>query len=328
MLSLTRRSVLGSTAALAAGAALAPVAMPVSARAAAPLAGKQAPSFYRCKVGADEITVIHDGARSFPMPDTFVKNVSKDEALAAAEAAYMPKGMVTVPFNPTVVNTGSKLVLIDSGYGPNIGPTVGLLPANMAAAGIDPKQIDIIVLSHLHPDHINGIRAADGSLAFPQAEIKVPALDWAFWNDEGNMSRAQGFMVDYFKNFHRVFDSIKDKLTKYEWGQEVGPGITALDTRGHTPGHTSFAVASGSDKVLIQSDVSNIPELFLRHPDWQVMFDIDPQQATVTRHKFYDMAAAEKATIIGFHFAFPSVGHVEKDGNDYRLVPAAWSGTL
>jgi glyoxylase-like metal-dependent hydrolase (beta-lactamase superfamily II) len=328
MPALTRRSMMSATVAAAAGASLAPLAVPRPAHAVAPLVGKQAPSFYRYKLGDDEITVIHDGARTFPMPDTFVKNVSKDEALAAAEAAYMPKGMVTVPFNPTVINTGSKLVLIDSGYGPNIGPTVGLLPANLAAAGIDPKQIDIVVLSHLHPDHINGIRAADGSLAFAQAEIKVPTADWAFWNDDGNMSRAQGFMVDYFKNFHRVFDSIKDKLTKYEWGQEVGPGITALDTRGHTPGHTSFAVASGSARVLIQSDVTNIPELFLRHPDWQVVYDIDPQQAAATRHKFYDMAAAERATIIGFHFPFPSIGHVEKDGNNYRLVPAAWSGTL
>jgi glyoxylase-like metal-dependent hydrolase (beta-lactamase superfamily II) len=328
MPALTRRSMMSATVAAAAGASLAPLAVPRPAPAVAPLVGKQAPSFYRYKLGDDEITVIHDGARTFPMPDTFVKNVSKDEALAAAEAAYMPKGMVTVPFNPTVINTGSKLVLIDSGYGPNIGPTVGLLPANLAAAGIDPKQIDIVVLSHLHPDHINGIRAADGSLAFPQAEIKVPTADWAFWNDDGNMSRAQGFMVDYFKNFHRVFDSTKDKLTKYEWGQEVGPGITALDTRGHTPGHTSFAVASGSARVLIQSDVTNIPELFLRHPDWQVVYDIDPQQAAATRHKFYDMAAAERATIIGFHFPFPSIGHVEKDGNNYRLVPAAWSGTL
>ena len=323
MHSLTRRSVLSGTA--AAGAA---IAMPISARAVAPLAAKQAPSFYRYKLGDDEITIVHDGARSFPPPDIFVRNVSTDEALAAAEAAYMPKGMVTVPFNPTVINTGSKLVLIDSGYGPNIAPTVGLLPANMAAAGIDPKQIDIVVLSHLHPDHINGIRAADGSPAFPQAEIKVPAVDWAFWADEGNMNQAQGFMVDYFKNFHRVFDPIKGKLTKYEWGQDVGPGISALDTRGHTPGHTSFAVASGSAKVLIQSDVSNIPDLFLRHPDWQVMYDIDPQQAITTRHKFYDMAAAEKATVIGFHFPFPPIGHVEKDGANYRLMPAAWNGTL
>jgi glyoxylase-like metal-dependent hydrolase (beta-lactamase superfamily II) len=328
MLEVTRRSILAGAAAAGAATTLAQITAGSPARAGAPPAGKQAPGFYRYKVGDDEITVLHDGARTFPMPDIFVRNVSKDQALAAAEAAYMPKGMVTIPFNPTVINTGSKLVLIDSGYGPGIAPSVGLLPTNMAAAGIDPNQIDIVILSHLHPDHINGIRTAGDSLAFPQAEIKLPAPDWAFWADDGNMSRAQGFMGDYFKNFHRVFDPIKDKVTKYEWGQEVATGITALDTRGHTPGHTSFVVASGSSKVLIQSDVTNIPELFLRHPDWHVMFDIDPQQAAVTRHKFYDMAAAEKALIIGFHFPFPSMGHVEQDGANYRLVPATWSAVL
>ncbi len=117
-------------------------------------------------------------------------------------------------------------------------------------------------------------------------------------------------------------------MTKYEWGKEVAPGITALSTPGHTPGHTSFAVASGSSKVLIQSDVTNIPELFLRNPDWHVMFDIDPEQAKQTRHKFYDMAAAEKATVVGFHFQFPSIGYVEKAGTGYRLIPVAWNPTI
>ena len=244
-----------------------PVAAFTPARAVAPSAGKQAPSFYRYKLGTNEITVIHDGARTFPMPDIFVKNVSKDEALATAESAYMPKGMVTVPFNPTVINTGSKLVLIDSGYGPNVAPTVGLLPVNMAAAGIDPKQIDMVssVLTFI-PTTSMAFAPPMARPRFPKPKSRYRRSIRAFWADEGNMSRAQGFMADYFKNFHRVFDPIKDKVTKYEWGQEVAPGVTALDTRGHTPGHTSFAVASGSSKVLIQSDVTNIPELFLRQP--------------------------------------------------------------
>ena len=112
-----------------------------------------------------------------------------------------------------------------------------------------------------------------------------------------------------------------DKVTKYEWGKEVAPGITAIDAAGHTPGHTAFAVASGNARVLVQSDVTNIPELFLRNPDWHVAFDIDPQKAVETRRKFYDMAAAEKALVVGFHFTFPSVGYVEKDGT--RLSPGA-----
>ena len=326
MMQLSRRALLTGAAA----ASLAPLAVNAPARAAAPAAGTQAPGFYRYKVGSFECVSVNDGARTFPMPDGFVKNVSKDEALAAAEAAFFPKGMVTVPFNPQIINTGSKVVLIDSGYGPGIAPSVGLLPVNMAAAGIDPKAVDIVVLSHLHPDHINGIRTADGAPAFPNAEMKVPTLDWAFWMSDDNMSKASSnpMMKAYFENTRKVLTPFADRFTKYQWGQEVAPGITALETPGHTPGHSSFAAASGSSRVLVQSDVTNIPELFLRHPDWHVAYDIDPDKAAETRHTFYDMAAAEKALVIGFHFAFPSIGHVEKDGAGYRLVPVNWSPVL
>jgi len=325
MTALTRRSLFAT----AAGAAAFLPAMVAPARAAAPPSGKQAPGFYRYKVGDYELTQISDGGRTFPMPDGFVRNVSKEQALAAAEAAYMPKGQVRVPFNPVVVNTGSKLVLIDTGFPPGAVPTAGLCQANLAAAGIDAKAIDIVVLSHLHPDHINGVKTADGALAFPNAEIKAPAPDWAFWMSDDNMSKAANDMMKgYFANTRKVLSDIAGKVTRYEWGKEVAPGITAIEASGHTPGHTAFAVASGSGRVLVQSDVTNIPELFLRNPDWHVAFDVEPDKAVATRRKFYDMAAAEKALIAGFHFAFPSLGYVEKDGTGYRLVPVAWNAAL
>jgi glyoxylase-like metal-dependent hydrolase (beta-lactamase superfamily II) len=328
MRDFTRRTFM-VTAATAAIAAAAPLPTSGPARAAAPAAGRQAPGFYRYNVGDFELTQITDGARTFPMPDGFVRNVPKEQALAAAEAAYMPKGQVTVPFNPVIINTGSKLVLIDTGIGPGVGPTVGLLPVHMAAAGIDPKAINIVILSHLHPDHINGVKAADGGLAFPNAEIKAPAPDWAFWMSDENMAKAANDMMKgYFANTRKILSSIADKVTRYEWDKEVAPGITALDASGHTPGHSAFAVASGSGRLLVQSDVTNIPELFLRNPDWHVAFDIDPAKAVATRRRFYDMAAAEKTLIAGFHFAFPSLGRVEKDGSGYRLVPIAWNAVL
>jgi hypothetical protein len=140
MTELTRRRIVAAAATAAAGA-LAPLAP--TAQAAAPLARTQAPSFYRCKVGEFEVTVVNDGARAIPLPAQFVRNVGNEEVLAAAEAAYMPKGSIVAPFNPIVVNTGAKLVLIDTGYGPGLGPTVGLLPSTLAAAGFDPKAIDI-----------------------------------------------------------------------------------------------------------------------------------------------------------------------------------------
>jgi glyoxylase-like metal-dependent hydrolase (beta-lactamase superfamily II) len=329
---MNRRHVIAGAAAIGA-AALSRTGIS-TAFASIPQSGTQAPGFYRYKVGSYECTSINDGARTFPMPDKFVTNVPKDEALDAADAAYMPKGMVTIPFNPQLINTGSKLVLIDTGNGvANLEPSkgaVGRTLRNLAAAGVDPKSIDIVLLSHLHPDHTNGLRALDGSLAFPNAEIMVPAKDWEFWTSEQNAAKAQSseMMKNYFANVKKTFAGIETKVTKYESGKEVAPGITSIATPGHTPGHTSFAVASGNSKVLIQSDVTNIPEFFLRNPDWHVVFDLDPDLAQQTRHKFYDMAAAEKATVVGFHFTFPSVGHVEKDGARYRLIPSAWNPTI
>jgi glyoxylase-like metal-dependent hydrolase (beta-lactamase superfamily II) len=333
MTDLSRRHLLAGVAAASAATALSPFAA-LPARATVPPAGAQAPGFYRYKVGAYECTSINDGARSFPMPDTFVKNVPKEEALAAAEAAYMPKGMVTVPFNPQLINTGSKLVLIDCGNGvANFEPSkgaVGRTLQNLAAAGVDPKSIDIVLMSHLHPDHTNGIRGADGSMAFPNAEIMVPAKDWEFWTSEDNAAKAQSneMMKNYFANVKKIYNGIESKVTKYDWGKEVVPGITSVEAPGHTPGHTAFAIASGNSRILVQSDVTNIPEFFLRNPDWHVAYDVDPVQAQATRHKFYDMASAEKTLVVGFHFTFPSIGHVEKDGTKYRLVPIAWNPVI
>ncbi len=289
MTDLDRRQLLGGVA--AAGAAAALSSFPAStAGAAVPPSGTQAPGFYRYKVGSFECTSINDGARSFPMPDTFVRNVPKEEALAAAEAAYMPKGMVTVPFNPQLINTGSKLILIDCGNGvANFEPSkgaVGRTLQNLAAGGVDPKSIDVVLMSHLHPDHTNGIRALDGSMAFPNAEIMVPAKDWEFWMSEENAAKAESnqMMKNYFANVRKIYAGIESKVTRYDWGKEVVSGITSIAAPGHTPGHTAFAVASGDSRVLIQSDVTNIPEFFLRNPDWHVAYDVDPAAAQETRH--------------------------------------------
>jgi glyoxylase-like metal-dependent hydrolase (beta-lactamase superfamily II) len=158
----------------------------------------------------------------------------------------------------------------------------------------------------------------------------VPAKDWEFWTSDENAAKAESnaMMKGYFANVKKIYAGIESKVTKYDWGKEVAPGITSIATPGHTPGHTSFAVASGGSKVLLQADVTNIPELFLRNPDWHVAFDVDGPLAQTTRHKFYDMAAAEKALVVGFHFTFPSIGHVEKDGAKYRLVPVAWNPVI
>ena len=325
MTQISRRTVLTGAAA----ASVAALAAPTPTLAATPPTGKQAPSFYRSKLGDFEITVVNDGARPIPLPPAFVRNVSNAEVLAAAEAAYMPKGSIVAPFNPIVVNTGAKLVLIDTGYGPGIAPTVGLLPATLAAAGIDPKAIDIVLISHMHGDHILGLKTPDGALAFPNAEIKVPAVDWTYWMSDENMSKApEGFQKASFGFNRKIFSNLADKVTRYDWGKEVAPGTTAVESSGHTPGHTSFVITSGSGRLFFTGDVVNVPELFLRNLDWQVMFDSEPDKAVVTRRRVFDMAAAEKVLVSGYHFPFPGLGYIEKAGTGYRLVPAAWNPVL
>src|SRR4030081_821033 len=146
-------------------------------------------------------------------------------------------------------------------------------------------------MSHLHPDHTNGIRAADGSMAFPNAEIMVPTKDWDFWMSEKNAAKAQSneMMKGYFANVKKVYAGIESKVTKYDWGKEVAPGITSVEAPGHTPGHTAFVIASGNSRILTQPDATNIPKFSLRNPACHVAYAVDPVQAQAPRHKFYDM---------------------------------------
>src|SRR5438552_3171397 len=333
MTTFTRRTMLAGTAAAAAAVA-GPRSILAPARAAAPPVGKQAPGFYRYKVGEYEITVVTDGARSFPLPDTFVNNAKKDEVNAALEAAHLPKDTVTLVFNPIVINTGSKLIAIDTGYGAaeaeKSNSTHGQYQQNLAAAGIDAKAIDTVIISHYHQDHVDGLLTADGKLSFPNAEILVPAPEHKFWMDDGEMSRASpGRMEGLFKNNRRVFSGeVLKRLNRYEWDKEVAPGITSVSTPGHTVGHTSYVIASGSARLFLFSDVTNRPELFARNPSWHAFFDQIPDMAEATRRKVLDMLVADKMLVQTFHAPFPAFGHMEKDGQGYRFAQAPWSPAI
>jgi glyoxylase-like metal-dependent hydrolase (beta-lactamase superfamily II) len=240
---------------------------------------------------------------------------------------------MTTPYNPVVVNTGSKLVVIDTGTGEatferSKGAT-GQFQRNLAAAGIDRNAVDVVLISHFHGDHINGLLTPDNKLTYPNAEILVPAAEWKFFMDDGEMSRAPaGRMQDVFKNLRRVFDALGRKVTPYEPNKELVPGITSVATPGHTPGHNSHVIASGSSKVYVQADVSHVPFLFVRHPDWHAFYDQDGKMAEETRRKVYDMLVAEKMLVQGFHYPFPSLAHVEKSGSGYREIPVPWSPTI
>ena len=327
---LTRRHALAG----AAGLAATPLLPSVSAQAAAPIADKQAPSFYRYKVGDIQVTVVSDGRNTFPLEDSFIVNAKKEEVSAALEKAFLPRDMFTIYFAPLVINTGGKLVVLDTGNGPvakvSSKGANGMFAANMAAAGFDPKAVDMVVISHFHTDHVNGLLAADGTPAFPNAEVLVPATEWKFWMDDGEMSRAPaGRMQGLFKNNRNIFEAgLKKKVTPYEWGKEVVPGLLAVETVGHTPGHTSYVLSSGSGKVFIQSDVTNNPNPFATNPGWHALIDQDPVMAEATRRKVYDMLVAEKMLVQGFHYPFPALAHVEKTASGYREVLMPWNPNI
>jgi glyoxylase-like metal-dependent hydrolase (beta-lactamase superfamily II) len=202
---LTRRHLLAGTA----GIATAPLLPSVSAQPAAPMAEKQAPSFYRYKVGDVQVNAIFDGSLTFDLNDGFVLNAKKDEVNAALDKAFLPQDKMTLLFTPLAINIGGKTGVIDTGMG-GASRTAskgqnGQFVTNLVAAGIDPKSVDMVVISHFHGDHINGLLNADNTLAFPNAEVMVPAVEWKYFMDDGEMSRApEGRMQTVFKNARRV----------------------------------------------------------------------------------------------------------------------------
>ena len=331
MTAFTRRN-LFSVAASAATAIAVPFGHPV--RAATPPAGKQAPGWYRYKIGNIEVTVATDGVARFKMAEDHVINIKKDAVNAALAEVFMEKDMMTTPYNPIAVNTGSKLAIIDTGTGEaNYKKSHGIggqFVSNLAAAGIDRTSVDTVIISHYHGDHINGLLMEDNSPTYPNAEILVPAPEHKYWMDDGEMSRATNTRVQTnFKNVRRVFNAeVLKRVKTYDWGREVIPGVTAQGTPGHTPGHTSYVIASGSETVYVQSDVTHVPFLFVRHPDWHAFYDQDGAMAEATRFKVYDMLVADKMRVQGFHYPFPSLAHVEKYGTGYREIPVIWSPTI
>lgn len=317
---ISRRTFMASTTALAAT----PLIGSTPLLAKAPLVGVQAPGVYRYKVGEFEITALNDGFFNRPA-EGFVKNADAAAVNAELSNAFMATGAVKIPFTVLAVNTGSKLVLLDTGTGGLGAPTAGLFAANLKAAGINPDDVDTIIISHFHPDHISGIRPKEGLPTFKNAEVMVPTPEWAFWMDDAKMAAAPEAAQGAFKNVRRVFGPMAKDVKQYKWGDELVTGITAIAAPGHTPGHTAFAVASGKDKLLVLSDTTNHPALFATHPDWMAIFDMDGETAKQTRYKLLDMAAADKMQVAAYHAPFPATGNIVKKGTGYEFVPAKWT---
>ncbi len=280
---------------------------------------------HRYPVGAIEVTVLSDGFRRTPL-ENFIRNATVEEIAAALEAAGLPSDHIRNSYAPIVVSTGGRRLLFDTGNGEAVlGESKGergTLNSHLDAAGFGRAGIDTVVITHFHGDHVNGLLLADGSPAFPQAEILVPEVEWNFWMDDAEMARApKGRMADLFANNRRVFDAIGRKVRAYKWDTEIAPGVLALGTPGHTPGHTAYMISSGGKRVFVQSDVTNNSALFVPNPHWHAFFDQDAEAAEATRRRVYDMVAAEKIPVQAFHHRFPALSRIEKTGSGYRAIP-------
>jgi glyoxylase-like metal-dependent hydrolase (beta-lactamase superfamily II) len=325
---ISRRSIFTSTTLAASAIVGAPsilrgISAPASA--AAPIVGTQGASFYRYKLGDFEIIALHDGEFTRPLDASFVRNAPLEAVQKTLADAFLPTDKLTISFTAVLVNTGPKLVLLDTGFNDNGGPTNGKIVAAMKAAGIEPSMVDTVILSHFHGDHLQGLRNKAGQIVYPNAEIMVPEAEWAFWMDDARMAAAPDAMKGAFQGVRRVLAPVSKDVKQFKWGQEIVPGITAVEASGHTPGHTAFVIASGNAKLMYVADITNTPVLFATNPEWKVMFDMDADKAVATRKRILDMAAADKLRLAFFHASFPATGFIAREGAGYRFVSAQWS---
>lgn len=282
------------------------------------------PGFRRMKVGDVEVVSLIDGIARRPLGEEFVKNAPIAEVRALLASQNLPTDYIDVPFTPFLVIAGGRRILMDTGLGEFGGPTTGKLLENLRAAGVQPGDIDTVLITHYHGDHINGLRNKAGEFVFPKAKVLVPAPEHAFWMDDAKMNAAPEAMKGAFQNARRVFAQMPaDMLVRFEPGGEVAPGIRSVAAFGHTPGHTLFQLQSGGQSFFYVGDLTNVPALFARNPDWAVTFDMDAEAARKVRRELLQRIVDAKAMIGGFHFPFPAFGNAVAQGSGYAFQPVA-----
>jgi glyoxylase-like metal-dependent hydrolase (beta-lactamase superfamily II) len=316
-LDVDRRRLLASSACLAIAPMLA-AGLSTTASAASPMRGPWQPKFYRFKLGEFEITTISDSEAFIDGPFPLIgANANETDVRALMHANLLPEQKYQPGFSPTIVNTGKELILIDAGNGANgfvPRPNGGWLAAQLEPAGIKAEDIDIVLLSHGHPDHIGGIIEA-GKPLFPNARYVISQTEHDFWTPEGALS-------DDLEKFAQVYRAnskpVADRFTFIKPGDDVVSGIRAVEAYGHTPGHLAFVIESQGKSILWWGDCAHHQVASLAQPYWHCVFDVDKQQGAETRRRIFDMAATDRLPVVGYHMPFPSIGFVE------RIAPGSY----
>lgn len=302
---MSRRHALIATAALP----LAGLA-PRPALAKAEKLGPSSANFHRFALGDFEVTTLLAGSRLNETPrEIFGLNASDEDFATASAAAFIPADKAMNFFTPTLVNTGAELILFDTGLAPDA------ITATLAAAGVTPDQVDVVVLTHMHGDHIGGLMGEAGP-TFANARYVTGAVEHNHWSGAAN------------EGFDAKVKPLNDKMTFLEDGGTVASGITAMAAFGHSPGHMAYVLESAGKRLAITADTANHYVWSLEYPDWEVRFDADKAAAAATRKALFGMIAAEKIPFIGYHMPFPGVGYVEPKGDGFRYVAASYQLAL
>lgn len=274
----------------------------------------------RVELGKATVTMISDGAGSRPLDDKFVRNASLADVQATLKEMGRPTDKLSVDYNTLLIDIGGQRVLFDTGNGEFGGAGSGKLLENMKRAGIDPASVNAVVISHFHGDHINGLRNKAGQVVFPNAKIYVPAPEWAWWMDDARYVATPEASRGGLNTARRVFAPLAASVIRFEPGKDVLPGVRSIAAYGHTPGHTAFLIDGGGRKLLYWADTTNV-DLFVRRPDYAVMFDMDADMARATRYRLADMAVAENLLVAGYHLTGPGVGSLKKLDKGYDFTP-------
>jgi len=282
--------------------------------------------YYRFRVGDVTATVVSDGLIG-GTPRIYADDAPESELREVLRRAFLSLDRLTLNLNTLLIETGGRRILVEAGAGQTMGPNGGRVFANLAALGLAPRDIDVVVISHTHPDHVGNLRAADGGKAFPRATVFAPKADWDFFvrgePDLSYMPVPEDFRRRFGTAIKRSVEPVASEVQFYEAGSEIVPGLTAVAAAGHTPGMAAFLVHSAKDQLLLTADLAYHPVVNIDRP-WRPGPDRDKDAAAASRRRVFDRAAADQTLVLGFHYPFPGLGRILKTEAGYAWVPVGW----
>lgn len=319
---VSRRSFLSSAASVAVGGAAA-TSLVMPAHAATPIVGSQIPQVYRRKLGNFEITVLGDGY--LDLPHQIWAGLTPEDIDGYLTDSFVPTGSLRNGVNAYLINTGERLILVDSGARDLFGPNAGLLPSNLVAIGVKPEDIDKVLITHVHPDHVAGLYTAEGKVTVPNAEVYVDEADLNFWISETAQGQAIDFAKPWFDIARQWKSAYDGRISTFKGETDLGDGISSFPLPGHTPGHTGLRVESEGETLLILGDAVISAAVQFANPDASAIWDTNAEDGKRSRRTIFDVAAKDRTLITATHLPFPSFGYVDRraDGS-YKWVPEEW----